>query len=159
MICGVSLSEARRRSQVEQPVFLPDLSREDHDLQDRFHPPALRAGLLMATVERWHDSELAARQGPLSLRVEHHPGEMYLIQLFGELDLAGADFVSERLETAAASDCKELVVDLTGLDFIDSTGLGVLVRTNRQAGSASPLRLVWGSGGVAPVGAPTGAGR
>jgi anti-sigma B factor antagonist len=110
----------------------------------------------MATVERWHGSELAARQGPLSLRVEHHPGEMYLIELFGELDLAGADLASEHLERAVASDCKELVVDLTGLDFIDSTGLGVLVRTNRQAGSASRLRLLGASGAVARVVALTG---
>jgi|1185.fasta_scaffold07553_2 anti-sigma B factor antagonist len=110
----------------------------------------------MATVERWNDSELATRQGPFSLRVEQHPGEMYLVELLGELDLAGAQLAWEHLERAAASDCKEVVIDLAGLDFIDSTGLGVLVRVHAKERSAARLRFLGASGAVARVIALTG---
>src|SRR5690242_18841397 len=54
------------------------------------------------------------------------------IALSGELDLAGAAKLSEALDEAKASG-GPLTLDLTNLDFIDSSGLGVLVRFNNAA--------------------------
>ena len=105
----------------------------------------------MATAERWNDTELATRQGPFSLRVEHRPGELYAIELYGELDLAGATLASEHLERATASDAREVVIDLAGLDFIDSAGLGVLVRANAEGRGSARLRFLRPSGAVARV--------
>lgn len=45
----------------------------------------------------------------------------------GELDLATADVVREALREALADAREEVVVDLTELTFIDSTGIGILI--------------------------------
>ncbi len=47
--------------------------------------------------------------------------------LEGELDLAGTDEVREGLHSAQHGDVSQIVVDLRGLTFLDSTGLGVLI--------------------------------
>lgn len=46
----------------------------------------------------------------------------------GDLDLAAAPEFSEALSLARRSDADSIVVDLRDLEFLDSTGLGVLVR-------------------------------
>lgn len=45
----------------------------------------------------------------------------------GELDLAGADLAREALAAAIGDGEGQVVVDLTGLSFIDSTGIAILV--------------------------------
>ena len=52
--------------------------------------------------------------------------------LSGELDLAGAAALTEALSEARAAG-GGLTVDLSPLEFIDSSGLGVLVRFNNAA--------------------------
>jgi anti-sigma B factor antagonist len=77
-------------------------------------------------------------QGPLSIRVEREPAELYVIEFYGELDLAGSEVAAEALRRCAQSDVKEIIVDLSGLDFIDSSGLNVLVesfKSDRQNGN------------------------
>jgi anti-anti-sigma factor len=54
-----------------------------------------------------------------------------VLELFGELDVASSPALEAEL--ARVSDAKLLVIDLRSLDFIDSTGLGVLVRTHHHA--------------------------
>lgn len=44
----------------------------------------------------------------------------------GDLDIAAAPELEETLSLALASDAKAIVVDLRGLEFIDSTGLRAL---------------------------------
>lgn len=58
-----------------------------------------------------------------------------VLVLSGELDLAGAPELDAEL-TAARESGRGLTVDLSGLDFIDSSGLGVLVRFNNAAMAA-----------------------
>ena len=53
------------------------------------------------------------------------------VTLSGEIDLASAPAVWEALE-AAVEDATCLVVDLSEVRFIDSTGLSVLVRAHRR---------------------------
>lgn len=105
----------------------------------------------MAAVEQAYDATPTMRQSPFSFRVEHDSGEIYVIELFGELDLAGVELASEQLEKASASGAREIVVDLSGLQFIDSTGLGVLVSANARERSATRLRFRRASGAVARV--------
>jgi anti-anti-sigma factor len=64
-----------------------------------------------------------------------------VIALFGELDIASASLLErglKRLQWAGTP----IVVDLSGLDFIDSTGLHVLLRAAARApaGGFSLLR-------------------
>lgn len=51
----------------------------------------------------------------------------------GELSLAEAPILERHLADALASATSTVVVDLAGVEFIDSTGLSVLVRAQQQA--------------------------
>lgn len=59
-------------------------------------------------------------------------GDGVVLGLSGELDLAGAPELDEAL-TSAREAGTALTLDLTELEFIDSSGLGVLVRFNNAA--------------------------
>lgn len=66
-----------------------------------------------------------------------------VIAASGEIDVATAAELRDQLTRLIADDHRQLVVDLEGVDFIDSTGLGVLVGAVRRARSADgDLRLV-----------------
>jgi anti-sigma B factor antagonist len=61
-----------------------------------------------------------------------------VVTLGGELDLYNADEVRKALAGAADRQPERLVVDLSGVEFMDSTALGVLIEartklTNRRA--------------------------
>jgi anti-anti-sigma factor len=53
--------------------------------------------------------------------------------LRGELDMSGVDRARQAIEEAEAGQKSLLVLDLSELDFIDSTGLEVLLRAARRA--------------------------
>ena len=63
---------------------------------------------------------------PFSLRAEEKNGAT-VVHLEGELDLAGVPKLREALHSAQHADVSQIVVDLRGLTFLDSTGLGVLI--------------------------------
>ena len=67
--------------------------------------------------------------GSLSARVSEHNGtaELYLS---GEFDLEGTAAVEQQI-SAALVEHSHLVVDLSGLTFMDSSAIGVLARTRR----------------------------
>ncbi|MBW3654199.1 MAG: STAS domain-containing protein [Actinomycetota bacterium] len=50
-----------------------------------------------------------------------------MIELIGELDLDGAPRLEEELRRVESSDVGSIVVDLGQLEFIDSTGIRLLV--------------------------------
>lgn len=54
------------------------------------------------------------------------------LELSGELDVASAPALRERLAEIATRGSGPLVIDLTRLDFIDSTGLSVLLNAKRR---------------------------
>jgi anti-sigma B factor antagonist len=51
-----------------------------------------------------------------------HPNRMTLV-LAGELDIASADGLQDAVARACADGARKIVLDLTGLTFIDSTGI------------------------------------
>lgn len=55
------------------------------------------------------------------------------ISLEGELDLASARKMQERLEAVEGEDPSRIIVDLSKLAFIDSTGLRVLLIADARA--------------------------
>lgn len=59
-------------------------------------------------------------------------GQATVIAVSGELDLASSPALQEELDRVAASDVPLLIIDLRDLDFMDSTGLSVLVRAHQR---------------------------
>jgi anti-anti-sigma factor len=59
-------------------------------------------------------------------------GRFTVIAVSGELDLASSPALQEELDRVAASDSNMLIIDLRELDFMDSTGLSVLVRAHQR---------------------------
>lgn len=55
------------------------------------------------------------------------------VSLEGEIDIAAVPGVRERLDALFDAGCTSLVVDLSGVVFIDSSGLGVLISALRRA--------------------------
>jgi anti-sigma B factor antagonist len=60
-------------------------------------------------------------------------GEAAIVSISGELDLASSPALEEELERVAATDASLVIVDLRELEFMDSTGLSVLVRAHQRA--------------------------
>jgi anti-sigma B factor antagonist len=55
-----------------------------------------------------------------------------IVRLGGELDLYNAPAVREALTEAAANKPKRVIVDLSEVEFIDSTALGVLIEAKTK---------------------------
>jgi len=56
-----------------------------------------------------------------------------VIGVSGELDLASSPELERELERGTSSDVELLIIDLRKLEFMDSTGLSVLVRAHQAA--------------------------
>lgn len=65
------------------------------------------------------------------------------VEVHGELDVSTAPKLQDRLHDLITEGKRDLIVDLAGMTFIDSTGLGVLVsalKRAREAGGGLVLR-------------------
>jgi stage II sporulation protein AA (anti-sigma F factor antagonist) len=84
---------------------------------------------------------------PFEVRRVDHPLGVVLV-LRGELDLATVPLLEDHLNRTMRSGAS-VVIDLAGLGFIDSTGLEVLLRADRQLRAADgQLVLLSGSPAV-----------
>jgi anti-sigma B factor antagonist len=91
-----------------------------------------------------------------SFPVSRHDGQA-VVTTPEEIDLSNAGLLREALISATASGQPVIVVDMSGTEFCDSTGLNVLVRALGQAEEAgTELRLVMGGTGVQRVLTVTG---
>jgi anti-sigma B factor antagonist len=70
-----------------------------------------------------------------SVDVTAREGGQVVAVLRGELDVADAANVAARLAVIASRE-REVVVDLSGLEFMDSSGLAALVRARKNARDA-----------------------
>ena len=71
------------------------------------------------------------------------PAGWTVLAVRGEIDVAAAPGLREQLIALIEDGTDRLLVDLEGVDFIDSTGLGVLVGAVRRARAADgDVRLV-----------------
>ena len=57
-------------------------------------------------------------------------GERHVMVLDGELDIASAQILEDAVSEACSAGAAELVLDMTGVEFMDSTGLRALIRCN-----------------------------
>jgi anti-anti-sigma factor len=84
------------------------------------------------------------------VQIEQREGDDIVVaRLSGELDIAGAEPTGRRIADAVPSSARGVVVDMTELDFIDSSGISMLFSLARRVGSRrQELRV------VAPAGKP-----
>lgn len=70
-------------------------------------------------------------------------GDCTIVEVAGEIDVYTASVLREKLADLIDADHTDLVVDLRGVGFLDSTGLGVLVGALKKVrGLGGRLRLV-----------------
>ncbi len=69
---------------------------------------------------------------------ERDMGPVHTIALRGELDVATAPALASAIDMARAHGLRRILVDLTGVEFCDSTGLRALI------GAAQELRIARG---------------
>jgi len=63
-------------------------------------------------------------------------GNAVVLSIGGELDLSSSAALEDEIGKALGTDASTVVIDLRELEFVDSTGLGVLVKANQQATDA-----------------------
>lgn len=84
----------------------------------------------------------------LSVRSERR-GDVFHVEPTGELDIATAELLEQELRAAEDSDAATIMLDLSGLAFMDSTGLRVVLDANeRCGGQVDRLRVIAGSPAV-----------
>ena len=70
-------------------------------------------------------------------------GDCAVLQITGELDAYTAPFLRDRMRDLTAVGVRHVIADLRQVDFLDSTGLGVLVgglkRFREHGGSLAPV--------------------
>jgi anti-sigma B factor antagonist len=72
-------------------------------------------------------------------------GDTRVISLCGELDLANAGTAEAELKASLESDGAQIVIDMQELEFIDSTGIALLVAALRHNDPEARVRFVLSS--------------
>jgi len=77
---------------------------------------------------------------PVRVSIVHTSGRrQHVVTVTGEFDMALAGMVRQRLGAHLEAD--EVILDLSQVTFIDSTGLGVIAQANRVLNSGEVKRL------------------
>jgi anti-sigma B factor antagonist len=63
-------------------------------------------------------------------------GDRTVVELRGELDIANSEDLRERLRAIRRSHGERLILDLSGLEFMDSHGLSVIINCYKAAVAA-----------------------
>jgi anti-sigma B factor antagonist len=97
------------------------------------------------------------RPGALTVRASVEDGQR-CIELFGELDIAGVEALRAAIEDAAEGEETDVVLDMSGLAFMDSSGLrSILLAAQRLAQAERTFGIVKGPPAVHRVFELTGA--
>lgn len=79
-------------------------------------------------------------------------GDVVVVAPVGEVDLATSPQLRSELEDSLVDDLARFVIDLRGVEFIDSTGIGELVGCLRRCRAAEvPLALVVPDGPITKI--------
>jgi anti-sigma B factor antagonist len=94
-------------------------------------------------MDQGERAEHARKLGSLALRSERD-GEIHVVELIGELDLDGAPRLEAELLRVEASDAVSIVIDLSSLEFIDSTGIRLLLMAADRCNDTGRMTLLRG---------------
>jgi anti-sigma B factor antagonist len=82
-----------------------------------------------------------------NIEIVERDGSLVLV-LEGEIDMSTAPLLDDGLARAEATDSATIVVDLVHVDFIDSSGLHVLIKHACSEDNRERIRLTKGSPAV-----------
>lgn len=81
--------------------------------------------------------------GLVNMTIEQRGEDIVLVRLTGELDMSVAEPAGQRIAAALPSSALGVVVDMSALEFIDSSGVSMLFGLARSVGShRQQLRVV-----------------
>jgi anti-sigma B factor antagonist len=83
------------------------------------------------------------KEGPLNVRIDQD-GHSLSVRASGEVDISNAKFLEEELRRVLVCDAPLIILELDKVDFIDSTGLRVLLWCaghSRENGNRVRMRL------------------
>jgi anti-sigma B factor antagonist len=83
------------------------------------------------SVEAWDLEARIVQQGELLIRLEEET-DTQVVALYGELDLSTVEVLASTLRSVEAT-ASEIVIDLSGLEFIDAAGLAELIGVTERA--------------------------
>jgi anti-anti-sigma factor len=84
----------------------------------------------------------------IGVEIEERDDDIVVARLSGELDISVAERTGKRIADGVASSARGVVVDTSGLEFMDSSGVSMLFSLARQVGShRQELRVVAPEGG------------
>jgi anti-sigma B factor antagonist len=80
---------------------------------------------------------------PFGLSISHAPSEdRYVVSLEGELEIATCPRLRRELLEVKATGAQTIVLDISQLDFIDSTGVQFLLEVTYKAGYGAPSTVL-----------------
>lgn len=91
------------------------------------------------------------RSTPLAITVTEPFEGVHVVALAGELDLSTTPALTERLGALPRAAPAAVVVDLSGLTFIDSSGLNALVLAARARNADGAFAVAGATGHIARV--------
>jgi|SRR5436190_6548291 len=79
-------------------------------------------------------------------------GERHILALHGQLDIASEKALDQELKRVEATDARQIILDLSRLDYMDSSGLRVILGAQSRSSEGSDrLRLRRGPNAVQQV--------
>jgi anti-sigma B factor antagonist len=91
--------------------------------------------------QSWEPEERSVELEGLTMRAER-TGDLAVITVAGELNMTNANALDQELERAEGAGVARIVLDLRGLDFVDSTGVRVLYEASTRSGGTDRLRVI-----------------
>src|SRR4051812_11103474 len=79
---------------------------------------------------------MSPSEEPLEIDISRRAERTFVVRLNGDLDLGSASGLALRLEGLPGNGPRQVVVDLSGVAFIDSSGINVLVSLARALAPA-----------------------
>jgi len=90
------------------------------------------------------DDASVVRKGLLAVRTAGRDSGL-VVAAVGDLDASTVEVLDEAIRQAEGADAQEIVVDLSGLTFMDSSGLRAILQAHaRSQADSNRLRLVRG---------------
>lgn len=81
----------------------------------------------------------------MELQVDDIGGAINCLRLTGRLDAPGADRIGLRFTAAGSAPGRHVLVDLSGVDFLASMGIRLLIATARAARARDSMFVMFGA--------------